>query len=201
MAIDLKTTLALALRDSANAVWTTGELDTMLTYALNKVNMSRSRYVRDTIALVADQDNYTLTNVYTVTRIDLLDSDSKVVRTLSPGTWEVWGDNNSAAQIIYLNPSYAVAGYSIRVHGYGPYDFTTNTPDSMMQSVIVAVARAEALRRLSNDRQKFRQWAQTNPRGDTSMSEAIQNLNEADSEASNLLRQVKLIKRPTVGRF
>lgn len=201
MAVDLKDTLERALRDETNEIWTTTELDVILGYALEQVNQVRPRQVRDTITLVANQDTYTLTNVYSVNRVDLLDSDNKVVRVLAPGTWEVWGDNESAGQTLYINPSFAKTPYQLRVHGYGPYDFTTNTPPTVVQNAIVSLARAEALRRLSNDRARFRQWAQTNPRGDTSTSEAIGMVNEADAEANRLLRSIKLIKRPTVGRF
>ena len=201
MAIDLKNTLERALRDETNEIWNTTELDTILDYALQQVNQIRQRQVRDTISLVDDQDSYTLTNVYSVNRVDLLDSDNKVVRTLAPGTWEVWGDNNSAGQTLYINPSFARTPYQLRVHGYGPYDFTTNTPDVVTQAAIVALARSEALRRLSSDRVRFRQWAQTNPRGDTSMAEAIGAVNEADAEANRLLRSIKMIKRPTSGRL
>lgn len=201
MAIDLKDTLERALRDETNEIWNTTELDIILGYALAQVNQVRQRQVRDTITLVNDQDSYVLTNVHSVNRVDLLDADSKVVSTLAPGTWEVWGDNNSAGQTLYVNPSYARTPYQLRVHGYGPYDFTTNTPDTITQAAIVAVARSEALRRLSNDRVRFRQWAQTNPRGDTSTAEAIGAVNEADAEANRLLRSIKMIKRPTVGRI
>lgn len=200
MPVDLKDTLERALRDETNDIWNTTELDVILGYALEQVNQVRPRQVRDTITLVADQDTYTLTNVYSVNRVDLLDSDNKVVRVLAPGTWEVWGDNESAGQTLYINPSFAKTPYQLRVHGYGPYDFTTNTPPTVVQNAIVSLARAEALRRLSNDRARFRQWAQTNPRGDTSVSEAIGMVNEADAEANRLLRSIKLIKRPTVGR-
>jgi hypothetical protein len=201
MPLDLKPTLETALSDTANSVWTDAELDTILQYALDQVNLVRQRQVRDTISLVDDQDTYTLTNVYSVNRVDLLDADSKVVRILSPGTWEVWGDNLTSGQTLYVNPSFARTGYKLRVHGYGPYDFTTNNPDSMTQAAIVALARAEALRRLMTDRARFRQWATTNPRSDTSASELIGQLNEADAEGQRLLRSIRLIKRPTVGRF
>lgn len=201
MAIDLKPTLETALSDTSNAVWPEAELDTILQYALDQVNLVRQRQVRDTIDLVADQDTYTLTNVYSVTRVDLLDSDSKVVRTLAHGTWEVWGDNLSSGQTLYINPDFAKATYKLRVHGYGPYDFTTNTPDSMTQAAIVSLARAEALRRVMNDRARFRQWATSNPRSDSSVSELIGMLNEADAEGQRLLRSIRLIKRPTVGRM
>lgn len=201
MPLDLKPELETALRDTDNEIWSTTELDTILGFALEQVNRVRRRSVRDTITLVADQSEYTLTNVYTVTRIDLLDSDNKLIRILAPGTWEVWGNNDESGQTIYINPAFAVEPYKIRVHGYGPYDYTTNTPDEHMQAAIMALARAEALRRLAGDRARFRQWAQTNPRGDTSVNELLGTINEADAEAQRLLSSIKLIQRPTVGRF
>lgn len=201
MPVNLKPELATALRDPSNAVWTSAELDDILDMALQQVNMVRQRQVRDTVNLVSNQDTYTLTNVYTVVRVDLLDQDSKLVRILGPGTWEVWGDNVSLGQTLYINPRFAIEPYKLRVHGYGPYDFTTNTPDQITQAAILAVARAEALRRMASDRSRFEQFATSNPRTDTSVNELLQLINEADSEGKNLLRQIKLIKRPTAGRF
>lgn len=201
MAIDLKPALEIALSDESNQIWTTTELDTILSYALAMTNQVRQRAVRDTITIVAGQDTYTLTNVITVTRVDLLDADNALVRVMPNGSWEVWGDNSSTGQTLYINPNYALATYKLRVHGYGPYDFTTNTPDTTVQMAIMALARAEALRRLVTDRARFRQWAQSNPRGDTSTNELIQSVNEADAEAQRILRSIKLIQKPTVGRM
>lgn len=200
MPIDLGPKLETALSDTSNQIWSATEIDEILTYALDQVNLQRQRMVRDTITIIADQDTYTLTNVYSVVRVDLLDENNKLVRVLSNGSWEVWGDNNSQGQTLYINPIYAKTPYKLRVHGYGPYDFTTNTPDSMTQAAIVAIARAEALRRLASDRARFRQWAQSNPRGDMSVNEVVQIINEADAEARRLLNSIRLIKRPTWGR-
>jgi hypothetical protein len=201
MPLDLKDTLEIALSDTTNEIWSTTELDTILSYALAMTNQVRQRAVRDTISLVDDQDSYTLTNVVSVNRVDLIDEDNKLVRVMPQGAWEIWGDNSSTGQTLYINPIYARTPYKLRVHGYGPYDYTTNTPDTTVQMVILALARAEALRRLVTDKARFRQWAQTNPRGDTSTNELIQSVNEADAEAQRLLRSIKLIKRPTVGRI
>ena len=201
MPLDLKPELEVALRDEDNDVWSTAELDQILDMALMQTNMVRPRSVRDTITLVSDQDTYALVNVHTVHRVDLLDEDSKLIRILAPGTWEVWGDNASAGGTLYLNPAFALAPYKIRVHGTGPYDFTTNTPDQTAQAAIIALSRAEALRRLATDRGRFRQWATSNPRSDTSVNELLQSIDEADQEAQRLLRSIKQIQRPVVGRF
>ncbi len=70
----------------------------------------------------------------------------------------------------------------------------------VIQNVILALARAEAYRRLAGERALFRKWASSNPRSNTSMSELMMQLNEADSESKYLLNRAKIIKRPIVGR-
>lgn len=69
-----------------------------------------------------------------------------------------------------------------------------------VQQVIIAIARAEALRRMVHDRSRFRQWATSNPRSDVSTNELLMMTNEADSEAKELLSRIRMIKKPTIGR-
>lgn len=200
MALDLGPALETSLRDTTNLVWGASEIDAILGYALEETNRVRPRVVKDVIALVDAQDTYTLTNVYTVFRVDLLDASSRVVFPLGNGSWEVWGDNVSAGQTLYINPSYAKTSYSIRVHGYGPYDYTTNTPPLQVQEAILAVARAEAFRRVASERARFEQYASASPRADVSVNELLGQINNAEQEAKRLLNGIKLIRRPTVGK-
>ena len=200
MALDLKDKLREQLNDSSDDVWPATEKDNLLTFALDEVNRVRPRLVRDTIAAVADQDTYTLVNVYDVHRVDLLDDSNKVVMSIPGAAWEVWGDGEESGSSLYINPSYSQTGYSFRVHGYGPYDYTTNTPSSQIQSAILAVARAEALRRMVTERSRFETYATANPRSDTSVSEILGMVNDADIEAKRLLVAIRLIRRPTPGR-
>lgn len=201
MALDLKPTLATSLRDSGNVVWASAELDTILGYALEETNRVRPRVVKDVIALTDDVDTYTLTNVWSVFRVDLLDNFDKVVMSLPNGSWEVWGDNMSSGQTLYINPNYARTGYSLRVHGYGPYDYTTNTPPLQVQEAILAISRAEAFRRIASERARYEQYASNNPRSDVSVNELLGQINDAEMEAKRLLADVRLIRRPIAGRF
>jgi hypothetical protein len=188
------------LRDETEAVWSSDELDDIISHSLALANQYRQRMVRDTIAIVDGQDSYTLTNVWSVQRVDLLDEDDKLVRIIAPGYWEVWGDNLSEGQTLYINPTYASEPYSLRVHGYGPYDLTTNDPPDVMQKAVLSLSRAEALRRVASERSRFRQWAESNPRGNSTTNELLQQINESDAEGDRLLRQIKLIKKPLPGR-
>ena len=201
MALDLGPKLETALRDTSNAVWGATEIDDILAFALEETNRIRPRVVSDVIALVEEQDTYVLTNVYEVFRVDLLDAANKLIMPLRSGQWEIWGDNQTAGQTLYLNPIYARDGYSLRVHGYGPYTFSGSTnPPTQVQQVIIALARAEALRRVATERSRYEQYSTVNPRGDTSMAELIQQTNEADNEAQRLLSSIRLVKKPTTGR-
>src|SRR3972149_2376521 len=186
MALDLGPTLETSLRDTTNIVWGASEIDAILGWALEETNRARPRVVKDVIALIEDTDTYTLTNVYTVFRVDLLDAESKVIMTLPSGSWEVWGDNASIGQTLYINPNYARDTYKLRVHGYGPYDYTTNTPPLQVQQAILALGRAEAYRRVAGERARFEQYATGNPRSDVSVNELLGQINDAEAEAKRL---------------
>lgn len=202
MALDLGPKLETALRDTTNAVWGASEIDDILAFALEETNRVRPRVVYDEIPLVEDTDTYILTNVYEVFRVDLLDANGKLLMPMPAGTWEIWGDNQTLGQTLYINPRYTFTGYSIRVHGYAPYTFSGSTnPPAQVQEAILALARAEAYRRVTGERARFEQYATANPRSDTSMSELIGLTNEADSEAQRLLSSIRLIKKPTIGRM
>ena len=71
---------------------------------------------------------------------------------------------------------------------------------SLVQQTIIALARAEALRRVASERARFRQWATSNPRSDVSTNELLMLVNEADSEAKDLLSRIRTIKKPVTGR-
>lgn len=201
MALDLGPTLEIMLRDTSNAVWGAAEIDEILAYALDETNRVRPRVVQDTIAAIVEEDTYVLTNVYDVTRVDLLDASSKLLMPMPSGTWEVWGDDQTAGSTLYINPKYSRDGYSFRVHGYAPYTYTGSTnPPSQVQKAILAVARAEAYRRVTGERARFEQYATANPRSDTSMAEMLQLINESDAEAQRLLADIRLIRKPTYGR-
>lgn len=202
----LLATAVATLRDSLEGdvgmpdVWVEEELEFLCEIALAQVNAARPRSARDTIDMVTDTDQYALTNVWTVHRVDWLDANDKIIMQLPARAWEVWGDNETEAQTLYVSPLYARTNFSVRVHGYAPWEWSATEFPYQVQQIIIAIARAEALRRLTNERSRFRQWAQTNPRGDVSVTELLSMTNEADNQARELLSKLRIIKKPTVGR-
>jgi hypothetical protein len=150
--------------------------------------------------LVDDDDQYALTNVYSVHRVDWLDANDKVIMQLPPRAWEVWGDGETEAQTLWVSNAYTRANFSVRVHGYAPWEWSATPFPYQVQQMIIALARAEALRRLTHERSRFRQWASSNPRSDVSVTELLSMTNEADNYARELLSQLRIIKKPVVGR-
>lgn len=199
---DLTDKLETALTDTSNAVWSATELNDILTVACARIARDRQRVVRDSVTLVNNQETYVLTNVYYVQRVDLLDSDGNFVMKLPNGTWEVWGDQATAGQTLFINRRYANSNYSLRVHGYAPYDLVTNTPtaNTTLEGAILAMGRVEALRRIEHERSRYQQWANTNPRGDTSVNELLNMIREAQAEANALRGEIRLIVRPLPGK-
>lgn len=201
MALDLGPKLETALRDPTNLVWGASEIDDILALALEQTNRVRPRVVQDAVTLVEGTDNYVLTNVYEAYRIDLLNASGSMIMKLPQGSWEVWGDNMTLGQTFYINPRYTLSGFSLRVHGYAPYTFSgTTNPPAMVQAAILAIARAEALRRILTERSRYEQYATANPRSDTSMTELMSQIGEAENEAERLLSNIRLIKKPAPAR-
>lgn len=188
--------LETQLGDTDNAVWASTELNDLITWATEELFLYRPRVARESVTLADDDDQYTLSTLHTVYRVDLIDGDDQLLMPLPAGSWETWGDGQESGMTLYINPTYARTGWSLRVHGYAPYDLTSNYPPNRVVPLILATARAEAYRRLIGERARYEQWAQGNPRSNTSMNELIQNVNNAEQEADRLRSTLRVFSRP-----
>lgn len=196
----LKTKLATQLRDTDEDVWDTTEKGDLLTWAAAGLFPRLSKSVREIVTLADDDDQYSLTSVREVSRVDLLDADGALVMPLPGGTWEIWGDTYQSAVTLYVNPRYAKTGDTLRVHGYAPYDLSSALPPDAFVPLILAIARAEALRRMKDDRAKFEQWMNENQTQNVTVNELVLMVNEADAEIARLTRNLKVWRKPVPGR-
>lgn len=197
----LTTKLETQLGDPNNAVWAETELQDLLGWAVEDLFLERPRITRESVTLVDGQDQYTLNTLHSVYRVDLLDGDDNLLMPLNPGTWETWGDGQESGMTLYINPIYAKEDWSLRVHGYAPYDLTTNYPPTRVVPLILAIARAEAYLRIIGERARWEQWAQGNPRSNSSMNELIQLQRAASQEADNLRARLRLFSRPVPAKI
>lgn len=203
MANDLATLnakLATALRDTDNATWTSAELDDLLTWSAARLFPRLARSLRESVTLVDDDDQYTLSSLREVTRVDFLDSDGVLLMPLPDGTWELWGDGETSDPVLYINPVYAKSPYTLRVHGHAPYDLVTALPLDRHVPLILAIARAEAGRREITRRMNFKQWMNENQTQNVTVNELVLLVNEADAEAARLSAEMKTWRKPKPGR-
>lgn len=196
----LKTKLGSALRDDAEAVWDATEKGDLLTWAAASIWPKLSKSTRETVVLADDDDQYTLTSVREVSRVDLLDSDGAMMMSLPGGSWELWGDTHQDSPTLFISTRFAKTGWSLRVHGYAPYDLTVTYPPDAFVPLILATARAEALRRMVGDRAKFEQWMAENQTQNVTVNELVLLVNEADAERARLMREIKVWRKPVPGR-
>lgn len=196
----LSTKLSTQLRDTDEAVWVDAEREDLLTWACAALFPRLSKSVREIVTLADDDDQYALTTVREASRVDLLDDDDKLITPLPGGTWEVWGDTYQSSVTLYVNPAYAMTGRTLRVHGYQPYDLSTTLPPDAFVPLILAAARAEALRRMIGDRAKFEQWMAENQTQNVTVNELVLMVNEADAERERLMRSLKVWRKPVPGR-
>lgn len=199
---DLKTKLAVALRDSSNAVWTATELGVLLTWSAAMLYPRLAIAATDTIDSVDDQETYTVpAGMREISMIDWYDSDDNMVMRLPGGSWEIQGDAMQDGATLFINRIYSDGSHSFLVHGYKEYDLVTNLPLERYVPLVIAKARAEAYRRALGDRAKFEKWQALNQTQNISVNEMIQMVNEADKEAQRLEGSAFTWRRPKPGRI
>lgn len=196
----MRAALATALRDETFTVWTSAEMNGLLAGAVAELYPRVASTVRESVPLTSNVDQYALTTVSEVSRVDILDELGRRTMALPGGTWEVWGNQETAGVTLYINPGYSTPGLTLRVHGYAPYDLNVTAPPLRLQKLALAIARAEALRRMVGSRARYEKWMALNQKANVSVNELTQMMNEADGEAARLRSMSKTWRRPVPAR-
>lgn len=182
--------LQSALRDSSNETWTTTEMDNAI---IRAVRTLAPRVVRPldpesyTQVLTAADYFYAIdAAIIQITSVDWIDSDGNERGRLKPGTWETVGDILLGVGKIHITPYIADTGGTLRYHGYGRYDTTTNyIPDEYI-SLVIAKAEVELLHYMKSDRNRFLNWANSRQDQNVSVNELLQSINAAEQRAREL---------------
>lgn len=204
----LRGKLTTALRDTdagdSTDVWSQTEKNDLLTYALASLYPHLSRELdasATTVTLVSGTYYYSLpAGVMAVSRVDWVDTDSNELGPIGPGSWELVGAPILGTGKIHVSPVIADQGGTLRLVGYGRFDLTANyIPDDYVL-LLLAVARAEAYRRLAGDRVKYEKWLAKNQTQNVTVNELILFTNEADAEAQRLKRELRVWQKPVPAR-
>jgi len=208
---DMRARIRTQLADVEDEVWDAGEKDDLLTWAVRRLNQRLNRPLDpDTstqqIALVADTYFYAIdAGITHVNRIDLIDTNSNEVGEVLG--WEVTGDLVAGTAKLHVSPRIVDQLGTLRILGYGRYTLpamtaaqTSAIPDDYV-TLVLALARGEALRRMMTDRAKFRQWQVHNQVENISINELVQMVNEADQQANDEWAAMKRWQVPVEARI
>lgn len=198
----LSSKLAQALADTDHEAWNSTEKDDLVTWAVADL-YPRFAVGADpetsTITLAAEDYFYALpTGVVEVTSLDAVDADGQEIGRVGMGAWSVVGDE-WGTQKLRVAPFIAdgnVAG-TLRVHGWKRYDTTTNLIPDHLVPLVLAIARAEAYRRIAGQRSRFEQWQAASHEQDVTVNELLTLTQEAQADAERLRATLKRsVRRP-----
>lgn len=197
--------LSTALRDTTHETWNSTEKDDLVTWAVANLWGGRPQIFREldptttTIALVEGTYFYAApAGVLNVFALDLYNGTDEYGR-LEGDEWQLVGDPYSGMKI-RVAPHVAATGHTLRVHGIGRYDVTTNLiPDDFMP-LVLAIGRAEAYRRIAGDRARYEQWLASNQTQNMSINELLQMIDDADRTAARERASVRVQAHPVPGR-
>lgn len=196
--------MATALRDTAYAVWTTGEMDNLNTWSVASLWPRFKRELApgsNTQALTSGTYFYNLpTGMLRVSVVEWIDTDGNERGDLVPGMWSTEGPEGSGK--LHIAPVIADQGGTLRFLGYGRYDTTTNLVPDDLVPLVLAMSRAEAYRRMAGNRVQFTQWLASNQSANVTVNELDQLIREANAEINRLQSQQngRTWSRPTPGR-
>jgi hypothetical protein len=210
MTNDLKTMrerLRQQLSDVDDATWDAGEKDDLLAWGIRRLNNKVPRPLDPEtstyqVTLVADTYWYSIpAAMNSIERVTIHDADGDEVGRIT--AWESTGDIISGTGKIHVAPS-LVEGYvggTVWLYGTGRYDLVTSLLPDDYVAALLAIARAEALRRLITDRARFKQWQVANQVQNISVNELIQTVNEADRAAAEEVALLKRWQMPVTARL
>lgn len=199
--IKMRESLRQQLSDVNDETWDAGEKDDLLLWAMRRLNYKAPRpqnpfATGQTITLVSGTYTYSVnSDTRNVHRVLLADANGDYVGGIT--AWEIIGDLLLGTAEIHVAPTIVEtwAGGTLQLYSSANYDLKTNVIPDDYVSALLAIARAEALRRLITNRARFKKWQVANQVQNVSVNELIQMVNEADRNASEeelLLKQWQL---------
>jgi hypothetical protein len=203
----LSSKLATALNDTDHEAWLSTEKDDLVTWAVADLYPRFARGLdpeSTTITLVAEDYFYSLpSGTVEVSSVDIVDLDGEEAGMVGQGAWSVVGDE-WGTQKIRIAPRVVEdhAGGTLRLHGFGRYDTTTNLIPDHLVPLVLAMGRAEAYRRVAGERARFEQWQAASHEQDVTVNELLALTQEAVADVERLrARSKRSVRRPVPARL
>lgn len=200
----LSSKLATALRDTDHSTWNSTEKDDLVTWSVAGLYPRIARRLdptTTTITLVANTYFYAVpSGVVEVEQLEWV-NDGDELGFLQGQAWHTVGDTYGANLKVRVSPSIVEQGGTLRVHGYGRYDTTTNLIPDDFVPLVLAMARCEAYERIAGERARFLQWQASEQEQDTSVNELLNQIQSARFERERENARFRTARRPVPGRL
>lgn len=187
----------LGRTDGTSAPWGSNtDCNTFIADAIKRLWPRMGRLTYQDLTPVALQEEYTLTSIRDVVRIEIIGSSS--ARLFDLKNWRVWTDETSASLARKIKfPGLAIdTSTTLHVVGYQPYaniDTSNDANQSDFQSeldhIIITGARANAYRRRFNTFMNFEQHVLEDPTTRTGLNEYLQAYLSARAEFDQLISE------------
>ncbi len=207
---DMRARLRVQLADTDDIVWDAGEKDDLLTWAVRRLNQRINRPLdpnaaAQQITLVAATYFYAIdAGITHVNMVELNDTNGDQYGEITG--WRVTGSLVSGTAKMQVSPHHVVNLGTLIIHGYGRFTLPTASasqtsaiPDDYV-TLVLALARSEALRRMAVNRVQFAQWQVHNQVENVSVNELMQMISEADGQAQDEWSLIKVWQTPVEAR-
>lgn len=105
--------------------------------------------------------------------------------SLATGTWSTEG-NTFGTLKLRIAPFVVAQGGTLRLHGFGRYDVTTNLIPDHLVPLVLATARLEALHRAVGEAARFEQWQNADPTQMGSINQMLAMIDTAERDTMRL---------------
>jgi len=174
--------------DTDDSFGSTAQRNAFIQRALQKLWPRMGRLTRETITTVANQQEYTLTTLYDIERIEVLDIATGLLRSDRIRSWQHYVDQAADPPTIrFLLPAGMTAGLTLYAIGYAPYTVPANGGASCnlperLEHVPIAGARVEAYRAKVNKFANFERHQNENRENALSADDVIELLRQSQRE-------------------
>lgn len=197
------------LRDADDSVWSAGEKDEILQWAVRRLAQRVMRPLDPetyTVTLVSETYYYTLSaDVINLSRVDLVDSNGDDFGPVEG--WELVSDFHSGLGKLHVSPNVVEQGGTLHLHGYGRYVLVAEESDQTAAirddhvPLVLDIAAAEAYARIVADRVRFKQWQNVNQVQNVSVTELLQMVDQAERSRDDEWLTFRTWQKPVPGRI
>lgn len=173
--------------DTDNSFGTTAQRNGYLQRAFTKLWPKMGRLTRETVLTITDKQEYTLTTLVDIERLEVLDLATGTLRSDRIRSWQFYADEAADPPTLRLTIPAMIAGITIYAIGYAPYLVPANGAalcdlPPRLEHVVTSGARVEAYRAKLNMFANFERHANENRANALSAADIIELLRQSSRE-------------------